>query len=271
MLKDMLHESSGILLNISGGMGQSETDPIVLMDQSMSGCSHTLALTLRCIGKSRGVLWKALAIDYIQTAKSSLYRAKLKVLFVTQEEVVTTLENYYFSIECPAHDSDTLSLPVISDPRLPIGMPYELGWLHFDSLSDLEVDALGSGQSLAYGAPGIKGTFFQFNPVATEANNRNSEHRLNSLFDKSVSDFFQFSPAALSHNANFNIRSLKLACFRSNYDISVIGLARIESCIFKVRISYFDDPILEDLVSQTLMALEDLLSNASSPSISIGR
>jgi len=255
MLKKILQESQGVSLNIDGGMGQKETDPIHLLDDGAGSASQTLFLTLRAIGRSRGVLWKTLSLERIGIQlECSIYRVRLEVILVTQEEEIKTVEAYYFKASYSDHENAVLSRPMICDPRLPFVVPYELGWIHFDQIRDLEIQESGLGQSLAYGAPGIKVTIFQYNREQMSASD---VHKLEFL--DANKQFLSANPSAVRVADRQGFSEIYLSWYSLNDYLSVVGVAIVRGCFLKIRITYICDPILDRVVVESLSALNSFI------------
>lgn len=264
MLKKILQESQGVSLNIDGGMGQKETDPIQLLDDGAASASKTLFLTLRLIGRSRGVLWKTLSLDRISIqSEYSSYRVRLEVILVTSEEEIKTVESYYFTVHYSDHVKTLLTMPMVCEPWLPFVVPYELGWIHFDQLRDLELQESGQGLSLAYGAPGIKATLFQYHrgQIDLSATDVARSELLNAN-----AQFLSANPNAVRIPDRQSLGEISLSWHLLNDDVSVVGIAIVRGCFLKVRITYVCDPILDRVVGDSLSALNSFISaSANAP------
>lgn len=265
MLRDILLKSQGVALNIDGGMGQKEADPIQLLDDGAVSASHTLFLTLRAIGRSRGVLWKTISLDQISSKPEwSIYRVRLEVLLVTTEEEIKTVESYYFKAYYSGHENALLSMPMVCDPRLPFVVPYELGWIHFDQLRDLETQESGQGLSLAYGAPGIKATLFQYNRGQIDLS---ATDVAKSEFLDANDQFLTSNPSAVRIADRQSFSEICLSWYSLNDDVSVVGVAIVRGFYLKVRITYVRDQILDRVVGESLSALNAFISaSANAPS-----
>lgn len=265
MLKNILQESQGVSLNIDGGMGQKEADPIRLLDDEAVSASQTLFLTLRAIGRSRGVLWKTLSLDRISIQpECSIYRVRLEVVLVTPEEEIKTVESYYFKARYNDHENAFLGMSMACDPRLPFVVPYELGWIHFDQIRDFEIQENGLGLSLAYGAPGVKATLFQYNRAQIDLS---APDVAKSEFLDANDQFLSANPSAVRIADRQSFSEIYLSWYSLNDDVCVVGVAIVRGYFLKVRITYVRDPVLDRVVGESLSAINSFtLASASVPS-----
>ncbi len=100
-IRQMLKRDFGVDLPISGGIGNSLADPIII--ESPAGEDYQLIETeyLKYICLGRGVKWEFLKRESVESEGRNIDKVKIKTQETTQEEVVTQIENYYFDVtEC---------------------------------------------------------------------------------------------------------------------------------------------------------------------------
>lgn len=246
-------------------MGQKEADPIQLLDDGAVSASQTLFFTLRAIGRSRGVLWKTLSLERISIQpECSIYRVRLEVVLVTPKEEIKTVESYYFKASYSDHENAFLGMSMVCDPRLPFVVPYELGWIHFDQIRDFEIQESGLGLSLAYGAPGIKVTLYQYNRGQI---NLADPDVVKSELLEATSEFLCANPNAVRITDRQSFSEIPLSWYSINNDVSVVGVSIVRGNFLKVRITYVCDPILDRVVADSLAAINSFISaSANAPS-----
>lgn len=259
-LRDLLKRDFGYDLKISGGVGQSRSDSIVVSASDPADAAVTEMLVLRGIGKGRGILWRSLARTPLKHEGMSLEQVKVETKAVSDAEIITQRENYYFDVGAATLDGGFLPTAIgYRHARTGLVLPYEIGWLHFDSVTDNEPVAPGLGQSIAYGAPGIKATVYVY------------DRRGDILKDVGATDVKDEFSAAISDlmRLNANARALGDATengvmihqkFVIGEDYSVVALAVRGGKFVKLRITFVQDPLLVELVDQSLAAFQDVVA-----------
>lgn len=166
MIKDLLKQDFGMELDIAGGTGQSNSDPIYVLSQSEQDASLTEYLVLRGIGKGLGIHWRTISVSFVPGMK--VIQRKIETKEVTVTEIITKVVNYYFLRKNLELDNEKINSRhiIYFDKEINIEFPYELSWLHYDGITDYsEQDRNDLGYSLAYGAPGIKATVYVYPKV----------------------------------------------------------------------------------------------------------
>ena len=74
VIKNLLKQDFGMDLDISGGLGQSRDDPIVVLCHSDSKAAHTELLVLRGLGKGRRVLWRSVGTHQIPNSAGMMHQ-----------------------------------------------------------------------------------------------------------------------------------------------------------------------------------------------------
>jgi hypothetical protein len=165
-IKQLLFDDFGYDLNIAGGSGQSADDPIHVLSETEQDAYQTQYMVLRGIGRGRKVIWRTLEINRTSKETSQLLQYKIETQDVSDSEIITQIENYYFLVNKTISTSDmgiSWNKPIAhEDLEILIKFPRGLSWLHFGEMVDYESRTPELGYSLGYGAPGIKATIFVY-------------------------------------------------------------------------------------------------------------
>ncbi|MEI6791450.1 MAG: hypothetical protein WCK42_09750 [Myxococcaceae bacterium] len=258
-IKSLLKRDFGVDLNISGGMGKSLADPIVVLDKDPSRTRSTQMGVLRGLGKGRGVLWRTLSRSFVSSEGSLVEQVKIETKNVTADQVITQTENYYFDVTA---SEGIIDAPTKVDVRFPVkefSFAYEVGWLHYDGFIDNEIENPGVGISIAYGAPGIKGTIFIYDNNRTDIGTSLQGSLVISEFEASRRQILNSYPDVKMWGEAGRNNSLHLQAFNVGDQMSLIGVGVHQQSFLKFRATYVNDPILLDVIKDTVSSLDLLL------------
>jgi len=260
-LREMLKRDFGLELMISGGYGQSLDDPIIVLNSNPIDASMTEMHILRAIGKGRGILWKTLARTPVENDRLSLEQIKIETKEVTASEIITKRENYYFDVSMAVARGEFLPTVIaFSDKRSKLGLPYELGWLHYEGMTDNEPAAAGLGQSIAYDAPGIKATIYVYDKKRPDIPSDIDASVVRNELGVAVSDLMKLHPTASPLGDFSKIKTLLIRTFKIDGDVSVVALGVFRDKFIKLRITYIHDPLLVEVVNQSISAFQDVIA-----------
>lgn len=100
-IRKLLLDDFGVDFPISGGMGNSIENPIVLEKAGMNDYVGTEYAILKYLGIGRGVEWKKLRQEYFIQNDRHIDIIKIETIQTSEEEIITQIENYYFDFtEC---------------------------------------------------------------------------------------------------------------------------------------------------------------------------
>jgi hypothetical protein len=100
-LRQLLKADFDIDFPISGGIGNSRDNPIVIHRMVPNDYTSVEYDILRCLGTGRRIEWKVIKQSLLNHNGRTLDQLKLETKEITEDEVITQLENYYFDItEC---------------------------------------------------------------------------------------------------------------------------------------------------------------------------
>jgi hypothetical protein len=231
MLREMLLRDFGKDLKISGGTGNSIEDPITLDPQSPHDASWTEMEVARCIYGRLGWHWRA--IDRSRAGK--IEKLSCEVRYAEGDEVVTEKRAFYFDVSSIGlNDQDvTPACGFNLGAGTGMGLPYQLGWFHFDQLTNNEETQAGMGVSAAYSAPSTKATVIIYNKGLASIESGNDD-LLSSEFDSAVADILAVYPDAKKIAARHD-SNLLFAAFDIGTAYSMVTLSAVGNHFFKVR------------------------------------
>lgn len=100
-LRQVLKADFDIDYPISGGMGNSIDNPIIIHRQIPNDYTSVEYGILRCLGVGRRIEWKIVLQTLLEHNGRMVDRIKIETTQTTEDEVITQIENYYFDItEC---------------------------------------------------------------------------------------------------------------------------------------------------------------------------
>jgi hypothetical protein len=97
-IKNLLLKDFGVNLPISGGLGNSIDNPIIIHREGLNDYVGTEYTVLKFVGQSRGVKWEKTGQELISYNGRRIDQIKIKTEVTTDEEIITQEENYYFDI-----------------------------------------------------------------------------------------------------------------------------------------------------------------------------
>lgn len=260
-LRTFLERDFGSQLEIAGGYGQSQGDPIIVLNSNPIDASVTEMHVLRAIGKGRGMLWRTIARTSVEDSQRSLERIQIETMEVTESEVITQRENYYFDVSMAVAPGAHLPTVIaFSDGRTKLVLPYELGWIHFDGITVYEPASAGLGQAISYGAPGIKATIYVYDMNRTDIPFAIDESVALNEFEAAVSELTEVHPTAAQLHEFTRYKRLLIQTFRIDDCLTILALGIFRGKFVKLRLTHTDDPILVNVVLQSIEAFQDVIA-----------
>lgn len=190
MLKKLLNDDFFVELPISGGMGQSLLDPIVIETTSALEVRDVQHVVLTCINKALGRTWRIIEISH-DSGDVFIEKVSFDAIYIEGNEVVTERLNFYFKSTCREQAADMV--PTVSMPHgYRINLPKQMGWLHFSNLINNEPEHPGLGVTVAYSAPRFKATIYVYNLGLSVID----EDRLGQEFESATNQFLQVNSTA---------------------------------------------------------------------------
>ena len=101
ILKDLIDRDFGVKLPISGGFGNSIDNAIIIHKDGNNDYVVLEHFILKCLGRGRKIKFKTLVQELITYNDKKIDKIKIETKEVTESEIITQIENYYFDItEC---------------------------------------------------------------------------------------------------------------------------------------------------------------------------
>jgi len=254
-VRELLRRDQGVDVRISAGTGLSN-DPYVVERCGAEEGAFTQVQLLRGIGRGLEELWRTLEWERHDIGAATEV-IRIDALRFTPTAIETSTRSIYFDTRCVEGAPSALH-PLTAwrgPPGAPV-LPYELGWLHFDRTVDNSpvIDTLD--QTILYSCPGAKASIYVYpGPVSGGGRARHAEleraaARVRNPELKDPWPLIEIGPFAMKF-------------FLSASDVTAVGVAVSGRYFVKVRLTYFDDPTMRQVMNATLQALAACVQNAS--------
>jgi hypothetical protein len=259
-LKELLLRDWGTDLPIRGGYGQSRDAPIVVTSSDAKDVARTQMMTLRGIGRGRGVFWRKLDRRLLGPEWPGIEQFKIETVTIHADQLVTQVENYYFETSAATDANRASQDPTVVSHSDATGLlfPYEIDWLHFDGLTDNETHAPGLGVSLAYGAPGVKATIYVYNHGRQDIPNSMTDPWLQAEFENAANDIRVINTDIRAwpdppNNGAYRVRYYSVG--EDARDATVLWMTVARGKIIKARLTWTRDHFIDKVVSDFLRTL----------------
>jgi len=249
-LHDLLLRDWGTELPIRGGYGQACEDPIVVTTPDAESTALTQVLVLRGLGRGRGIFWRTVTHALLGDQWPGIERFKIETIELTDKEIVTQTENYYFDVSLMiAGHQRWQALPVIVHHDVSgLTFPYEIGWLHFDNSENHEAQTPGLGHSLHYKAPGIVCSLYVYDRGHTGIPDDVTDDVIQKEFESANSEIANARP----NLAAWPDQALRQDCLASFYrvgdegrEVSLLLLTTSRGRFIKVRMTWFREAFID--------------------------
>lgn len=97
-LKDLLEKDFRVDLPISGGFGNSIDNAIIIHRNAINDYVGTEHFILKGLGIGRRIEWKILGQELLTHDSKKIDKIKIETKQLTEGEIITQIENYYFDI-----------------------------------------------------------------------------------------------------------------------------------------------------------------------------
>ena len=109
-LKELLANDFDADFPISGGIGNSIDDPIIIHRTAINNYTSVEYGILRCLGIGRCIEWKMVQQALLFHEGRKIDQIKIETIETTEDEIITQIENYYFDITDCFGPKDELSI-----------------------------------------------------------------------------------------------------------------------------------------------------------------
>lgn len=237
-LKKMLLQDFGINLAIAGGFGQSAEDPIRIATRNPTEAALIQLQLARCIYMANGWHWRAIQRIPVLATRGRVEKFSSEVKYIEGDLVVTERRNLYFDIsEVELQvDQQLPSTKVQIGYPAELGLPWQLGWFHFDEIINHEPTYPGLGVSAAYSAPQAKMTVYAYDKSVGDAIEANPEASALAEYLQAVSDFELMNPRAQAIR-EYKEASMRLKIYQLDNAFCAVIVSPFRNFFFKVRLT----------------------------------
>jgi hypothetical protein len=261
-IKESLFEEYGVTVRIASGSGPKH-DPFVLEACNALEATHTQLEVIKWLSRRMGFIHRlrevAAAPDVGPSVQLVAFdRAHLVGGQMQQETVACYFD--HSAVTGEPHPAEPLF--VWHDPRSPIMLPHELGWLHFTNFRNYDPESDQINQSCAYHGPGAMASIY----VYAHEQPANSTEQMTALSEAEVADILAHVQAgpegfALTH-APLTIGVFDVRILANAEDTTIIAVTCAGPTFIKARISMQTLPTMLDRMVATLQELSNLVERA---------
>lgn len=253
-IRELFKRDQAVDVRVSEGNGRKD-EPYIVESCAAEVAALTQLNLLRAIGRGLGELWRIVEWKPGEIG-SATEVIRIQAVRYTPTEIETTTRGIYFDTRAVVGMPYLLHpLPCWSAPSGLPTLPYELGWLHFDGVTDNALSSHTFDQTVFYSGEGAKASIYVYSRAAAgAAGTRDGELERASaaLFRSELQD--PWPP--------FELGPFIFKFFLSASDVTAVGVGVSGAYFVKMRLTFFDDPKMRDLMSETIRALGACLENA---------
>lgn len=257
-IRQALTADFGIDVLVEHGSGQVD-DPFVIEACSARDATRTQLNLLRGLGRGRQELWRLVQAGTASEIGPAVQRLRIEAISFTKNEVISETRSVYFDVGRVDGAPDA-SAPFIewADPRAAFSAISQIGWLHFDGGIDNSQDGGALDTSLIYSGAGAKATLYVYGCAVRSSHHLSpSERRTEELRSVSNQVLAAHANAEMPWQAHL-VEPFALQHFLIGEDMSVAGVAVLGAHCLKLRLTYFDDLRMRELMGDTIRELARL-------------
>lgn len=250
-LRDALKADFGVDVLVNGGSGRCN-DPFIILPCSAAEAVRTQLVLLRGLGRGRGELWRLVQAEPVAGFAPAQQRLRIETVAFTHNEIISETRTYYFDVSrVDGTPNAQARVTAWADPRTSFAAPAQIGWLHFDAVIDNGQDTSAFDVSLFYSGLGAKAAIYIYGFHDPLQHVSSEERRANEL-QRVCNQVFGSHPDAKMPWPIREVGPFTLQHFLIGKDLSVAGVAINGSHYLKLRLTYFDDPKMRELMSITV-------------------
>jgi hypothetical protein len=254
-LREMLQKDFGVDLPITGGLGQSADDAIKLNTQDPDEAAQFQLEIARCIYGLQGWYWRQVERVSAAVAGRVIEKFSSEVKYTEDDKIVTEKRNLYFDLSLV----DTNYGPHLENPPISVGpltsvnLPRQLGWFHFDSLTNNETYYPGLGVSVGYSAPSAKMTIYAYDKGLRDEIQVRPYESAYLEYIQAIADFRSMNPEARPVQEQEQ-DGARLTIFETNDILSIVLVAPYQDIFLKFRLTLngYDEQYVVDCVMHTV-------------------
>jgi len=256
-IRELFKRDHGIDIKVSTGNGTSD-DPYVVDNCSDVAAALTQVKLLRGITRVLSELWHIVEWKPCDIG-SATEVIRYNAIRFTQTQIETTTHTAYFDTRAVV-GAPYLLHPLTAwrgPPGSPI-LPYELGWLHFDKAINNSPSAEKFDQTVLYSGAGARAGVNI--TVRTDDNVKGVHH---AELKNVVAMMRQLNPKIDETWPVFELGPFAMKFLLSGSEMTAVGVAVSGTYLVKVRLTFFDDLKMRELMNWTLSALATCVQNAA--------
>ena len=261
-LKQEALQTYGVTLRLVSGGGSKE-NPFILEPCTATQATHTQLEAIRLINYPQGFIYRLFEVASVPEAGPRIQAIAFERAHISDPTDKTTVACYFdwSAVDGEPHAGDPLF--VWHDPRSPVMLPHELGWLHFTKYNDYAGEDASLYQSCSYHAPDAAATIYVYahgQPHATARERAAIQAaEMEEVLNHVLADQRDFRP---THDpmpiGRFDLRILAAA-----EDTTFVALACVGTSFVKARITFKSDKIMLLRMVQTLQELSNHIDQQS--------
>ncbi len=250
-IRELLAADFGIEVKVARG-GGLRADPYVIEACSNVEAVRTQLSLLRGLGRGRCELWRLLGVETSVGENAGFQSVHIEAVRFTHEEIITEKRAIYFDTSAVEGVPDA-GVPFVewSDVRTPFTATSQVGWLHFDRTINNSIGKNSLDTSLFYSGAGAKATLYVYDPDPSHAALSPLEVRSREL-TAACSQVQLANPSARAPWPTLISGPFALQHYLIGNDLSVVGIAHLGRHALKLRLTYFDDLKMRELMKSTI-------------------
>jgi hypothetical protein len=261
-LKESIKADYGFDVPISGGVGLTEDDAIVIDTFDEIDAPNIEWRVIDCVSRSLESAWFLYDKKISKHHDKLIEKVTIAVNYYKNNEPVKVVRDYYFDIssvkfnEIPIY---TYFPTVYIDPKSKVAIPFQFGWLNFREYFDNEKDNAGDGMTFTYACPMIKGTLYIYNKGLDKIDMHENRNLMVDEFEESAGQIDgEESESELFNTVDFN-NFLTRAYVVDGLD-SFIIFTVINNYFFKFRVTLIDDPLAKEMILHVIEQVRHILN-----------
>lgn len=159
--RDVFLRDWGLDLPILSGEGRKDA-PYRLAVATREEASRVELQVLWCVGCGLNRFWRVLGRRPRGPEFPGVEVLEVETIQLTETEIITENHSFHFEIGALVDEQDSPLAPPAFVDCSGVTCPMQLGFLHFEKLTDNELTVPGLGTSLTYRAPGVTVTLFVY-------------------------------------------------------------------------------------------------------------
>ena len=265
-IKSLLRENFGIFVNISEGIGLRD-DPFVVLDKNPIDALATELQVLRGVGMGRRAAWRVSEkVSFCESARI-VDKLTLEIRWPGEDKAEVATVSYYFDISASGLSIEHSNFIAYKEPKSKLALPFSLGWLHFNNVSDHEAKQPGSGCGIGYGTYGVKCNLFVYDKCLDRISSSPTDLDIQYEFEyarRDISEYYASVKPICSPAVVANFIETKLLV---DDELSYLGVGAIANKFVKYRITCFAHPFHDRIANESKQYLMHLIEHHRAKSL----